>query len=335
MKEKIRIGIIGAGRMAYWHLMAYQRIPAASVVAIAGQRRHNIDRLQKKFSLPRGYSDYREMLAEQNLDAVSVTTPTHTHCPIVIDTLEAGCHVLCEKPMALDMEAAERMIAAEKKAGRILMIGFSQRFYKEFSAIKQLIDQGKLGTVKMAWYRRGINLPPQKWYREPDKSSGVAGELAIHGIDWLRWIINSPVAQVCAELTEHEQYQGVDDNIWILLKFENGAIGVVGASYRFPFLKRDIGVIGEKMALTVERGRVVVEPYGDYSLGALVMRFIKYSLMVPYWLLYNPFTRELQHFLDCIRTGAAPAATSMDGKISLEIVLAAKESARSGKKISL
>jgi predicted dehydrogenase len=243
--------------------------------------------------------------------------------------------VLCEKPMALTLEEAQQMIEAERAASKMLMIGFSQRFYKEFSYMKKVIDQGKLGAIKAAWYRRGINMPPQKWYAEPEKSAGVTTELAIHGIDWLRWIINARVVQVSAELTENPLHPGIDDNAWIILKFENGAFGVVGASYYFPFLKRDIGVVGDKMALTVERGKVIMEKYGNYSLGMLVMKFIRYCFIIPYWLLYNPFQKEVEHFISCIRTGNTPLATSEDGKISLEIALRAKESALSGQTIKL
>jgi len=333
--KKIRVGIIGAGRMAYWHLKGYRTVKDAQIVALAGSTESNIKRLQKKFAIPHTYTDYQKMLEDQHLDAVSVTTPTHTHCRIVIDSMQAGCHVLCEKPIALTLEEAERMIEAERAARRILMMGFSQRFYKEFSLMKEIIDQGHLGAVRVAWYRRGINMPPQKWYAEPDKNGGVATELAIHGIDWLRWIMNARVVQVSAESSEHPQYPGIDDNMWMMLKFDNGAIGVVGASYSFPFLKRDIGVIGEKMALTVERGKVIMEGYSNYSLQMLVLKYIKYCFLVPYWLLYNPFQRETGHFISCIKSGTTPCATSEDGKISLEIALRAKESARSGQKIDL
>ncbi len=327
--------MIGAGRMAYWHLKGYRGTKDTQLVAIAGRSAAHIHHLQKKFAIPYAYTDYRKMLAEQHLDAVSVTTPTHTHCQIVIDCLNAGCHVLCEKPMALTLNEAERMIETEHTTRKILMMGFSQRFYKEFALMKEIIDQGQIGAVRVAWYRRGINMPPQNWYADPYASGGVSAELAIHGIDWLRWIIDARVVQVSAELTQHPRHPGIDDNVWMLLKFENGAVGVVGASYCFPFLKRDIGVVGEKMALTIERGRVIMEKYGNYSLPMLVLNYIKYCFIVPYWLLYNPFQREMGHFVSCIKSGAKPCATSEDGKISLEIALRAKESAQSGKKIQL
>jgi UDP-N-acetylglucosamine 3-dehydrogenase len=335
MKQKLRVGIIGAGRMAYWHLKGYKKNKDAEVTAIAGKTPANIKKLQRSFSIPHGYTDYRKMLKAEKLDAVYITTPTHTHCQITIDCLEAGCHVLCEKPMAITLEEAERMIACEQQTRKILMIGFSQRFYKEFVYMKDIIARGDLGAIKVAWYRRGINMPPQKWYAERDKSAGVTFELGIHAIDWLRWIIDSPVVQVSAELTEHSRYPGIDDNIWMILKFANGAIGVVGASYTFPFLKRDIGVIGEKMALTIERGTVITEPYGDHSLGLLVLKFIAYSFIIPYWLLYNPFQKQVEHFIASIRNGTRPLSTSEDGKISLAIALKAVESAHTGKKISL
>jgi len=335
MTEKIKVGIIGAGRMAYWHLRGYKKIKGVEIVGIAGKTQSHISDLQRKFSISNGYTDHREMLEKERPDAVNVTTPTYTHSSIVIESLGAGCHVLCEKPMAMNLEEADNMIAAERRSGKILMVGFSQRFYKEFVHMKEIIDQGKLGTIKIAWFRRGINMPPQKWYSDKEKSSGVTGELAIHGIDWLRWIINSPVVQVSAELTEHERYPGIDDNVWMLLTFANGALGVVGASYTFPFLKRDIGVIGDKMALTIERSKVVMEPYGDHSLARLAMKFVQYSFIVPYWLYYNPFEKELKHFINCIQTGAAPLISSEDGREGLKISLKAIESAHTGRKIRI
>ena len=335
MVEKLKVCIIGAGRMAYWHLRGYKKIKGVEVVGIAGRTKSHIADLQRKFNISNGYTDHREMLEKESPDAVNVTTPTYTHCPIVIDSLNAGCHVLCEKPMAMTLEEADSMIAAEKSAGKMLMVGFSQRFYKEFVHMKEIIDQGKLGTIKIAWFRRGINMPPQQWYSDKQKSSGVTCELAIHGIVLLRWIINSPVVQVSAVLTEHEHYPGIDDNVWMILTFANGTLGVVGASYTFPFLKRDIGVIGEKMALTIERSKVIVERYGDHSLARLAMKFIQYSFIIPYWLYYNPFERELEHFITCIQSGTSPLISSEDGREGLKIALKAIESAHTGRKIQI
>lgn len=332
---KIKVGIVGAGRMAHWHLKGYKKMKGIDVVSIAGRTQSNIEALQRTFKIPYAYTNYKDMFERHQLDAINVATPTHTHCPIVIEGLKAGCHVLCEKPMAMTLEEADRMIETEKQSDKILMVGFSQRFYKEFVHMKQIVDQGKLGKIKIAWFRRGINMPPQKWYSEKEKSCGVTCELAIHGIDWLRWIIDSPVVQVSAELTEHDRYPGIDDNVWMILTFENGALGVVGASYNFPFLKRDIGVVGDKMALTIERSKVVVEEYGHHSLPRLVMKFVRYSFIIPYWLYYNPFERELEHFISCIRTSVPPLVSSEDGREGLKIALKAVESARTRKKIRM
>jgi predicted dehydrogenase len=178
-------------------------------------------------------------------------------------------------------------------------------------------------------------MPRQPWYLDREKSCGVTCEVGIHAIDWLRWMMGSRVIQISGECTEHSTCKGIDDNIWMMLKFENGAIGVVGASYTFPFLKRDIGLIGDKMALTVERGKVIIENYGQYSLASMVCKFVGYSFIIPYWFFYNPFQKELEHFISCIRTGEKPLVTSEDGRISLEIALRALESAQTGQKIKV
>jgi len=334
MSGKIKIGIIGAGRMAYWHLKGYKKIPGVEIVGIAGRTETSVRYLMKKFNVSRGYTDYRKLLGEQKLDAVSITTPTATHCTITIDCLNAGAHVLCEKPLALSLEDVDLMIAAEQKNGRLLMPGFSQRFFKEFMHMKRIIDEGKIGSIRAAWFRRGINLPAQKWYSDKNKTRGVTCELAIHAIDWLRWIIDSPVVRVSAEVTESTSCPGIDDNSWIFLKFQNNAIGVVGASYYFPFLKRDIGVIGEKMALTIERCKVIVEPYGSHSLGHMALKYLYYSLIIPYWLYYNPFESELRNFIGSISGRNQPMITSKEGRINLAIALAALDSAKTGEKVN-
>ena len=217
-----------------------------------------------------------------------ISRPHKYTLPIAIDCLSAGAHVLCEKPLAMTVEEADRMIQAEQKYERILMPGFSQRYFKEFINMKKIIDRGDLGKIRVAWFRRGIDLPGQKWYADKNQSPGVNFELAIHAIDWLRWIMPGPATQVSAELTRAPSGADIDDNIWIHIRFGSGALGVVGASYTFPFLKRDIGVIGEKKALTVERCKVITEPYGSHSLAKMLIKYICYSSIVPYWLYYNP-----------------------------------------------
>lgn len=336
MAEKLRVAMIGAGRMARWHLKGYRKIRDVAVVGVSGRSQAHMSSIQKSFSIAHAYTDHRRLLAEQKPDAVVITTPTSTHCPIALDCLNAGAHVLCEKPLAMTLDEADSMIDAERKAGKILMPAFSQRFFKEFISMKRIIDRGDIGAVKAAWFRRGINLPPQPWYAQKDKSPGVTFELAIHAIDWLRWIIPSPVTQVSALMTTAGGGTiGIDDNVWMLLKFSSGAVGVVGASYTFPFLKRDIGVVGEKKCLSVERCKVVTENYGDHSLAGMFCKYLLFSCIVPYWLYYNPFEREARAFTDCIRQGTAPPVTSEDGRESLAIACAAYESARTTNTVCL
>ncbi len=335
MPSKIKVGVIGAGRMALWHLKGLKKIKDVEVVAVAGRTPENVHKLNRKFRIQHAYTDYRQMLEEQKPDAVSITTPTSTHCRITLDCLKSGAHVLCEKPLAMSLEEADMMLEAEKQSSKLLMPGFSQRYYKEFVHMKKVIDRGELGKIRVAWFRRGIDLPPQKWYSDKEKSPGVGFELAIHAIDWLRWIIASPVEHVSAEMTVDGSGSGIDDNIWMLLKFTSGAVGVVGASYTFPYLKRDIGVVGEKKSLSVERCKVVTEKYGSHSLGKMALKNMQYSFIVPYWLFYNPFERELLDFVSCIKNGTQPPITSIDGRESLEIACAAYESARTGNKIKI
>lgn len=335
MAQKIKVAFIGAGRMASWHLKGCKKIKNVDIVGISGRSRANIAHLQKKFSIPCAYTDHQKLLQEQKPDAVCITTPTSTHCALAVDCLKAGAHVLCEKPLAMSLDEADMMIDAETKSGNILMPGFSQRFFKEFIRMKQIIDRGDIGAVRVAWFRRGINMPHQAWYSQKETSPGVTFELAIHAIDWLRWIIQSPVRQVSAAMTMSRPGSAIDDNVWMLLTFATGAIGVVGASYTFPFLKRDIGVIGDTMSLSVERSKVVAEKYGSHSLGRMLLKNVLFSFILPYWLYYNPFEKQAREFISCIQTNSKPPVTSTDGRESIAIACAAYESASTGSTIHL
>ena len=136
----IRVGVIGFGYMGKLHAEAYARAPGASVTAIADPN---------EIAIPAGarrYADYRELLAS-NVDAVSVCVPTHLHCQITLDALAAGKHVLLEKPIAVSLEEAGRMLGSARQAGKTLFVGMTHRFYPELQEARRLLDEGSIGEI--------------------------------------------------------------------------------------------------------------------------------------------------------------------------------------------
>jgi predicted dehydrogenase len=157
MKDKIRVGIIGAGQIGTSHLNQYSQIPQAQVVAVSDLFADKVEAAKQKFGVADGYADFRELLKRDDIDAVDVCVHNNKHAPIVIATLEAGKHAYCEKPMAGTFRDAANMFDAARKTGRRLHIQMDTVFSAETRAAKRLIDEGRLGNIYSArsfGYRR-------------------------------------------------------------------------------------------------------------------------------------------------------------------------------------
>ena len=147
--KRYRVGIVGCGRMAGLHAEAYTLVPATQPVAAADIDPDKLDLFCEQWSIPQRYGSYEEMLTEADLDIVSVVTLDSLHGPATIAAAEAGARgILCEKPMAFDLEEADRMIAACDRAGAKLVIDHSMRFEKNFIEVKAMIERGDIGKLR-------------------------------------------------------------------------------------------------------------------------------------------------------------------------------------------
>lgn len=331
-KKKIKVGIIGAGYMARKHLRAYKKMREVEVVGVVGKTERNRDYFIKECNVRNFYKNHLDLLSEGSVDAVSVVTPTFTHSKIVIDCFRAGCHVLCEKPISVNLTDAYEMIMAGEKAKKLFMMGFTMRFYKEFQRMKRLIDDGEIGDVRNAWFRKSSRLPKGEWYLDPEKSGGVIFEMGIHLIDWIRWIVGSRIEIVSAVMQDNVYNLGKEDNFWVLMEFENNAIGAVGSSYSYSINPVDIGVIGTTKSVSVEGGRIIQEDYRDSK----PWLFNFYKKILPFLpIADNPFDKEISHFIDCIRDNTTPSVSARDGFHSLIVAFAALKSAKQRTKVVL
>ncbi|MDP2939828.1 MAG: Gfo/Idh/MocA family oxidoreductase [Candidatus Omnitrophota bacterium] len=338
MKNKIlSVCVVGAGSVAVNHIKAYKRNAHVKLVAVAAREEEKLKRFCRYFKVNKYYTDYRKMLAAEKPEAVSVCTPPHTHAQISIDALKAGCHVLCEKPIANTLSEADRMIAVSKETNRLLLISFPLRFMKEYMQVKEVIKSGILGQVKIIWFRRGRGLPSQEWYLDKSKSGGVMCELAIHGIDLIRWLSDSPVISVTAEAIDGVYNLGKEDNAWIIVKFKNGAMGVVGSSYSYPFFEADFGVCGDKKALRLFRGKTLIEDLKKrHTLLSTFIRYCMESFILPYRIIMEkPFEREVEHFINCTQGKCNSLLSAENARTNLDIILKALDSVNNGKRIYL
>jgi len=341
--KTIRVGIIGAGNWGQFHARAYARIPEAEIVGIASRSREKAESLAKKHHAI-WYTDYSKLLKRDDVDAVSICTPTNTHAKLAVETAQGGKHVLCEKPMAMSIEEANEIITAARKANVRLMLGHVLRFSPECAKAKDLIDRGEIGDIIMAsdhMYGRGLILDaPDSWKgMQAASGGGVFIEVGIHSVDLLRWLIGSEIQSVYAKMGTYVHKVEVEDNGIIFLEFENGSYATILQCWSTP------GVIGRSTQLIGKKGILLLLPTYDssYPLKGLKLgrkkweniKIIEGEKLKAKWTLLDTLELEVREFLESIIQDREPAVTGEDGKAALQAVLAAYESVKKGKPIAL
>ncbi len=206
--SKLRVGIVGTGSIAEArHIPGFQKQPDVELVAVADVSQSAVERAATRFQIPSHYTDYREMLAREQLDAISVCTPNKFHSAIAVAALDAGLHVFCEKPMAVNAAEAQAMADAAKRSGKILAIGYRYRYQPEAQAAKQIITDGELGDIYMvrvqALRRRGI--PSWGTFTNKDiQGGGAMVDFGVHLLDLALWLLGNPaVVEVSGVVSQH------------------------------------------------------------------------------------------------------------------------------------
>ncbi|MCC7494908.1 MAG: Gfo/Idh/MocA family oxidoreductase [Fimbriimonadaceae bacterium] len=264
--RKLRVGVIGVG-MGRSHAKGYQTHPQAELVCLCDLDEARLRAAGEELGVSTLYTDAAEMFAKAELDAVSVATPNVGHAPLTISALEAGLHVLCEKPMAMRTPQCVAMNEAAAKAGRNLMINFSYRFSDLSRALKAQVDAGAIGDVYFArsvWHRRrGVPRMGGSFTRQESSGGGPLIDLGVHRIDLALWLMGYPdpisvtgsaYNVIAAQLAERAgAVYTVEDLACGLVRFANGATLMVEASWAVNIDEREHMVTllcGDKGGLT-------------------------------------------------------------------------------------
>jgi predicted dehydrogenase len=204
----LRAGVIGLGWAGQQHLDGYSRASGVDLVGLAGLETEHLQRLGDQYAIEYRYANWADLFAGTELDVVSVCTPPSLHAPISIAALEAGIHVLSEKPMALDAVSARQMVDAAKANGRILDVSFNHRRKAEVTAAKDLIDRGLLGRIyyaKAGWMRHSGIPGLGSWFtRKATAGGGPMMDIGVHMLDMALYLMGEPSVQTVSASTYAE-----------------------------------------------------------------------------------------------------------------------------------
>jgi predicted dehydrogenase len=339
--KPIKVGVIGLG-MGRHHITGYQGHPDAQVVAIADVDEARLADIGDRFKVAGRYTTAEEMFAQEKLDVVSVATPNKFHMPLTVMAFEAGCHVLCEKPMAMNAAEGRQMLAAAEKAHKRLMINFSYRFTEQSMALKAQVDSGILGEVyfgRTVWHRRR-GLPGfGGWFGQKALSGGgPLIDLGVHRLDlalWLMgypkpvWVLGNIYNHLGSELARQKEAKfDVEDLAVALIKFENGASLVLEASWAANIKESELmetRLYGTKAGLVQrnfdETYKFEAEIYLEKNGAHFDMK-----LHPP----FPPAPHSAAHFIESIVNDTPHIATGYEGLLVMEILDAIYQSAAEG-----
>ena len=336
--KKVGICLVGVGRAGAVHGKNFsERIINSKVVAVVAYHRESAMKAAEEYGTKNWYTDHKEALKQKDVDAIVISTPTFTHANVTIDAAEAGKHVFCEKPMTLTLKEADAMMAATRKAGVKLQMGFMRRFDAEFQSAKQKLEAGVIGkpaTIKSTGHGPGV---PPPWACDPKTSIGMLAEVNSHDFDSVRWLMGSDIKRVYAEVEAiampelKEKYPDFYDRALVTLRFANGSIGLIDSAcpVRYGYDAR-VEVLGTEGIMLI----------GELKYQAVVVCKKEtgvYTSTFPSWRdrFREAYFEEDKHFIDCIINDKNPVASGEDGKTALEAVLAATKSFKEGKPVTL
>lgn len=326
-----KIAIVGAGGIANRHTEAISAIDDASIVAVVDVIKEKAVNLASLCDAT-AYDSMEDCLSE--VDIVYVLTPPSFHRELAIKAMEAGKHVVVEKPIAVELSDAEAMVEAARKAGVKLMVAFNMRFRKGFIHLRETIQSGKLGQIVNYWSQRlGMGVGAgANWRTTKGLLCGMSIESLSHDIDMIRWLLGE-ITDVRARVFEsNSDLPGFDDNSNVVMSLENGAIATIHASWSSHLGKNSRGVIGTKGAAMLEGDGLWDLNRFHLKTGDMENEIIE---VINDELDINSYREESRHFIDCVRNDRQPGITGEDGLAALRVSHAILASHREGRAIRI
>lgn len=327
----LRAGVIGLGMMGRNHVRVWDELQGVELVAVADPDPVAVESGTHR-RRARGFEDAERMLAEEELDLVSIVAPTSLHLPLTLAALRAGASVLVEKPIAATREEATEMIAAAAAAGRLLTVGHIERFNPAILELRRRLADGELGRIFQISAQRLGPFPARI------RDVGVVVDLAPHDLDVMRFLIGSEPVRIYAE-TERRIHTDHEDLFHGVMKFANGVVGVLDINWLTPTKRRTLTVTGERGMYVADyiaqdlvfyanpEAEGTWENRGVTSVaeGEMTRRSIQRQ---------EPLRVELAAFADAVRNGGPPPVEPHDAMVALLLARKMVESGLSGQVIA-
>ncbi len=339
MDQKLKVGIIGLG-LGRHHLAGYAVNDDVEIVGVADLDDDRLREAQSDYDIPELCHHYEDLL-KLGPDLVSVALPNFLHAPATVAALDAGVHVLCEKPMAVSVADAETMVAAASRNDRRLMIALNNRFRSETQILKKLIEAGELGDIyyaKTGWLRRRGIPGAGGWFTTKSKSGGgPLIDLGVHMIDLTRWLMGNPrpktvQGSVYSKFahTVGDGHYDVEDLAVGFIRLDGGATLVAEASWatNVPQESSYVKLMGTKGGAEIQGDGLTVytEMHGELADVTPIVRNRSWS---------DCIAAEIAHLVRCIQTGEEPMSTGEQGLEMMKILEGIYQSAESGSAVTI
>lgn len=327
--KPLKIGVAGLGRLGLIHTENLCSMKEVELYAISNLDEEVNQQIKKKYNVPYVYTQFKEMIGNEQLDAVCIVTPSGFHTEHIRLALEHDLHVFCEKPIGLDIDDINETITSINNSDRIFHLGFMRRFDPDYLYAKQLIDEGQIGDISVI---RSYSMDPISsldsfvQFANQSPSGGIFLDMSVHDIDIVRWLTNSEVTTVWAtgnnkaapQLTEVNELE--IGTVTMQLENDVTALLIAGrtASHGYHVETEIIGTKGFiRIAAAPEKNKVTI--FNDHGVVRPTSQHFSERFAQAY-------ADELKDFIQCIRTNKQPLITPLDGLRATEIALACQQS---------
>jgi predicted dehydrogenase len=341
MQQKTRFAIVGAGAVADFHAKAIVENPRAELVAVCSRGIDRARELAAQYGIPVAHDDYQQLLKQDDIDVVSVCTPSGLHCEIAVAAAQAGKHVLCEKPLEITREKMDRMIAACRAAGVKLGAVFQRRTSPAAAAIREAVRDGRLGRMVLGDAYLKFNRSPE-YYRSAGwrgtraiDGGGALMNQGVHGVDLIQWMmgdIQSVFAYSAALVRDIE----VEDTAVAVVKYKSGAFGVIqGTTSVYPGREARFELHGERGSIIyADSGFKEWKIEGSDETAPKVGATAS-SSSDPLNYSVKGHAILVDDMIEAIRENRDPMITGEDARKAIDVILAIYESAKEGKEVVL